>query len=76
MSKVGQSRRMSLIETWANIAIGFSINFTANLIILPLFGFNITLGDNLIIGVLYTVIAVVRGYGVRRMFNWIYTREK
>jgi len=67
---------MSLIEAWTNIVIGFSINFVANLLILPLFGFNITLGDNFIIGVIYTGISLVRGYGLRRAFNYIYTKQE
>jgi CO/xanthine dehydrogenase FAD-binding subunit len=37
--------------------------------ILPAFGFDITLKDNLIIGALYTVISVARSYVIRRWFN-------
>jgi len=60
----------SFVESWANIAIGFSINFTANLIILPLFGFHsLTLGKNLVIGLLYTVISLIRSFVIRRWFN-------
>lgn len=72
--RVGQSRRASLLEAWANIFIGFSINYTANLIILPLFGMHVGLLDNLWIGLIYTAISLVRGYGLRRLFNWIHLR--
>jgi hypothetical protein len=64
-----QTRLGSLIEACINVLIGFGINFTANLIILPLIGFQISVGQNLFIGVLYTVISVVRSYTIRRWFN-------
>ncbi len=64
-----QTRLGSLIEALLNVAIGFAINFVANLVILPLIGFQITLGQNLFIGVLYTLVSVARSYAVRRWFN-------
>lgn len=66
---IGQSRWHSLIETFLNILIGYWINFAANMLILPLFGFNISFVDNLYIGLIYTVISIVRGYVLRRAFN-------
>lgn len=66
---MNQTKLGSLIECLINIAIGFAINFGANLLILPLFGFHITLANNLYMGLLYTVISVVRSYVVRRWFN-------
>lgn len=64
-----QTRLGSLIEALFNVAIGFAINFVANMTILPLIGFHITPGQNLFIGVLYTVISVARSYVIRRWFN-------
>jgi hypothetical protein len=64
-----QTRLGSFIEACINVAIGFAINFMANILILPLIGFHITVGQNLFIGVLYTVISVARSYCVRRWFN-------
>lgn len=66
---MNQTRLGSLIEAAMNVAIGFAINFCANLVILPLIGFHITTGQNLFIGVLYTLISVARSYVVRRWFN-------
>ena len=67
-----QTKLGSILEAWANIFIGFGINFAANMIILPLFGFAaLTLGKNFEIGLLYTVISLVRSYYLRRMFNRI-----
>lgn len=64
-----QSRLGSLVEACINVLIGFAINFVANLVILPLIGFHISVAQNLFIGVLYTVISVARSYAVRRWFN-------
>jgi hypothetical protein len=67
---MNQTRLGSFIEAWVNVLIGFWINFIANLLILPLFGFTaLTLENNFYIGLLYTVISVVRSYAVRRWFN-------
>ena len=41
----------------------------ANLVILPLFGFDIKPAAAFHMGLLFTAISVARGYGVRRLFN-------
>ena len=64
-----QTRMGSLIEACMNVLIGFVINMVANFVILPMVGFHITLGQNLFIGLLYTVISVARSYVIRRWFN-------
>ncbi len=64
-----QTRLGSLIEAIINVIIGFTINYAANMLIFPLFGFHITPGANLAMGLIYTVISVVRSYCVRRWFN-------
>ena len=67
---MSQTKLGSFVESWANIAVGFSINFAANLVILPAFGFTgLTLGNNFIIGVIYTGISLVRSFVIRRWFN-------
>ena len=66
---MNQSRLGSFIEALFNVAIGFAINFVANMLILPLIGFHITAGQNLFIGLLYTIVSVGRSYVIRRWFN-------
>lgn len=66
---MNQTRLGSLIEAGINVLIGFAINMAANFVILPLVGFEITLAQNLFIGVLYTLVSVARSYIVRRWFN-------
>lgn len=64
-----QSRRESIIEVWTNIVIGFSINFTANLFLLPLVGAHLTASSNFWLGWAYTAVSMIRQYAVRRWFN-------
>ena len=64
-----QTKLGSLIEALMNVAIGFTINFTANLLIFPLFDMHISLSDNFLMGLIYTVISVARSYVIRRWFN-------
>jgi hypothetical protein len=67
---MAQTKLGSIAEAWANIAVGFGINFIANLCILPLFGFKgLTVRNNFILGIIYTVISLVRSYVLRRWFN-------
>lgn len=66
---MNQSRLGSLIEALANIFIGFGINLGANMIVLPWFGFHVSASQAFGIGVVFTVISLVRGYFIRRYFN-------
>lgn len=67
----GQSRRASIIEAWTNIVIGFTVNFLANLVLLPMMteGGHLSLMDNLWGGWVYTAISIARQYCIRRWFN-------
>ena len=67
---MSQTRSGSFIEACINVLIGFWINFAANLLILPLIGFHITVSQNLFIGILYTLISIARSYCIRRWFNY------
>lgn len=64
-----QTRLGSFIETVTNTVIGFALNFIANLVILPMFGFDIQPAAAFHMGLLFTAVSVARGYGVRRLFN-------
>jgi len=64
-----QTRISSLYEAAINILIGFAINFTANMTLFPLFGWEISVQQNIGLGICYTVISLVRSYVIRRWFN-------
>lgn len=64
-----QTRLGSLIESAMNIAIGYVVAILSQLAIFPLFGIHIPLSDNLLIGLWFTAISLVRSYVIRRWFN-------
>ena len=66
-----QSRMMSAIEASANVAIGYLVSVAANILILPLFGYDVTVADSFAIGLAFTAVSLVRSYILRRVFNWI-----
>ena len=66
-----QSKKMSLIETIVSVLIGYIVALLSQIVVFPLFDIEVSLIDNLLIGLLFTVISIIRGYYIRRLFNWI-----
>jgi hypothetical protein len=66
---MAQTKIGSFVEAWANIAVGFAINWTANMLVLPLFGFNLSGTTAFEIGLVFTFISLARQYVLRRWFN-------
>lgn len=64
-----QTRLGSLIEAAMNIAIGYVVAILSQIAIFPLFGIHVPLSDNLLIGLWFTGISLVRSYVIRRWFN-------
>ena len=70
-----QSRRMSLVESLFNVAIGYVVAVATQIAVFPLFGLEVSLSENLAIGGLFTVVSIVRSYAVRRLFEAIRIRQ-
>lgn len=68
---MSQSRRLSAVEAVANVAIGYGVALCAQIVVFPMFGMTVSLGDNLAIGAIFTAVSLVRSYAVRRLFNAI-----
>lgn len=67
---MSQSMRGSMAETVFSTVIGFGINYTANIALLPhMWDPHRATATAFHLGVVFTVISVVRGLGVRRLFN-------
>jgi hypothetical protein len=66
---MSQSRRMSMLETCASIAIGFCVSVGITAVVMPAYGHPVTLGDNVQITAIFTVASILRGYFLRRAFN-------
>lgn len=65
-----QSKLASLVEAMASTALGYGVALVSQLVIFPLYGVNISLDANLQIVAWFTAISLVRGYCVRRYFEW------
>lgn len=64
-----QTKLGSLIEAWANVAIGYLVALASQIVVFPLFGIHVPLSTNLWIGAWFTAISLVRSYILRRWFN-------
>ena len=49
-----QSRWMSLVESVANVLVGYIVAVTTQHLVFPLFGLHATLSQNLMIGLIFT----------------------
>ena len=70
-----QSRTMSLVESVANIGVGYGIAVVVQVVVFPLFGIEIGLGEHPAIGALFTIVSVVRSFMLRRLFEAIRVRS-
>jgi hypothetical protein len=64
-----QSRIGSLVESWANVCVGFGVAWAANALVLPAFGLPVSAGKSFAIAAVFTAISLVRSYIIRRFFN-------
>ena len=64
-----QSRRMSLVESIANVTVGYGIAVGTQVVVFPLFGIHASLSDNLTIGAIFTLVSIIRSYALRRAFE-------
>src|SRR6266511_5863442 len=51
-----QSRRMSLVEAIANVAVGYAIAVLTQILMFPIFGLQVSLSNNLTIGAAFTAL--------------------
>ncbi len=63
-----QSRRMSAVEAITSTTIGYAVAVATNAVVLPAFGFHVSMGESLAIGAIFTAVSIIRGYLVRRLF--------
>ena len=64
-----QSRAMSLVEAMTNVLVGYGVAVATQAMVFPWFGLSATFGENLQIGLIFTVVSLARSYALRRLFN-------
>ena len=62
---------MSLIEAITNVVVGYVIALLTQILVFPLFALEVSLGENLAIGGLFTLASIARSYTLRRAFEAI-----
>jgi len=58
-----------MIEAVVNVVVGYGIAVASQVLIFPLVGINVDLETNMLIGLIFTVISLVRSYVLRRIFT-------
>jgi hypothetical protein len=70
-----QSRRMSLVESVANVVVGYGIAVVTQMLIFPIFALYTTLAQNLQMGAVFTIVSIARSFALRRVFEAIRMRS-
>lgn len=70
-----QSRFMSLVESVANVFVGYGVAVVTQILIFPIFGLHTTLTQNLKMGAVFTVVSVARSFALRRVFEALRMRN-
>jgi hypothetical protein len=69
-----QSRLMSLLESVANVIVGYGVAVMTQILIFPIFGLHTTLAQNLKMGAIFTIVSIARSFALRRVFEAIRMR--
>ena len=65
---------MSLVESVANVVVGYGIAVVSQLLLFPVFGMHMTLEQNLKLAGAFTIISICRSFALRRIFEAIRVR--
>jgi hypothetical protein len=58
-----------MFEAVTNVVVGYALAVITQIMLFPLFGLLVSLGDNLAIGAAFTGISLIRSYALRRLFE-------
>jgi membrane protein CcdC involved in cytochrome C biogenesis len=70
-----QSRLMSLVESLVNVLVGYGVAVATQMVVFPIFDLAVTVTENLLIGLIFTVVSIVRSYALRRGFEALRVRQ-
>lgn len=71
-----QSRVMSLVEAIANVLVGFVLAVLTQITLFPMLELQVSVADNLLIGMIFTAVSIVRSFALRRLFEAIRARSE
>ena len=58
-----------MIESISKCVIGYGAVLLSQIIIFPIYGIDINLKTNIVIGFWFTLISIIRSFTIRRLFN-------
>ena len=70
-----QSRTMSAVEAVTNVLVGYGVAVATQMAIFPMFGLSATLAQNMAMGIVFTVVSLIRSYSLRRVFEKFRTQQ-
>jgi len=71
-----QSRLMSMVEAITNVVVGYGVAVLTQILIFPIFGLQTTLGQNLAMGGIFTIVSLLRSFALRRFFESFRVAER
>jgi hypothetical protein len=69
-----QSRAMSFVEAITNVVVGFMLAVLTQIAVFPILGLRVSIGDNFLIGGIFTAVSILRSFTLRRLFEAIRAR--
>lgn len=70
-----QTKTQSFIEAATNTLIGYAISVGVGQIVYPLFGYEVSISDNMGLTAIFVAVSLTRSYVFRRFFNWRHSNE-
>lgn len=67
---------MSLVEAITNVVVGFILAVLTQIAVFPLFGLQVSVAKNMMIGAIFTLVSILRSYTLRRLFEAIRVRDR
>jgi uncharacterized protein (DUF2062 family) len=67
---------MSLVESLANVAVGYGIAVLTQIAVFPFFGLHVSLADKHVMGAVFTIVSIARSFTLRRVFEELRVRSE
>ena len=61
------------MESIANVVVGYGVAVITQMLVFPLFGLHASLSQNLLIGLVFTCVSLVRSFFLRRVLEALRT---
>ena len=65
-----QTKWQTIKETVTHVGIGYIFALATQFVVFPMYGMEVTIFEQFQIGWIFTAVALIRVYLVRRFYNW------